>query len=122
MRDLSPSEHQSASFYEWLGLQRHRNDSVGRIAVEAHRDPTFPRTAIQRLHTFLHYYRDKSELRNGIKQAHSKWRKYKQMGRPKKRKLVRHLMISKHLENGPDIRESDFITRIKEEVTSDQQT
>ena len=67
---------QSASpFVIWLLQQKSRNngDEIGRLARDAFKDKTFPRTA-HRLWLFLHYYDFEKENRRAIKKAHAEWR------------------------------------------------
>lgn len=93
------------TFYEWLGLQRHRVDSIGRLAVEAHRDKTFPRNHVQKLHVFLHYYEDNSDLRQAVKSAHAEWREFQRSRRVRevpRKPFRRDGHIAAGVVNGPD--------------------
>ena len=61
------------TFYSWLIDQKQRKDEIGRLAAEAFRDKTFPRTS-RKLHVFLGYYDPEPRNRAAIKKAHAEWR------------------------------------------------
>jgi uncharacterized protein YozE (UPF0346 family) len=60
-------------FYQWLLAQRERRDDVGRFAVLASQDKTFPRRS-HRLFRLLRYYSTQPQMRQALKQAHAEWR------------------------------------------------
>jgi uncharacterized protein YozE (UPF0346 family) len=80
---VSQNTSQSASpFVLWLLQQKSRNngDEVGRLAREAQKDKTFPRTT-NRLWIFLHYYNLEPRNREAIKIAHAEWRRFRELTR-----------------------------------------
>lgn len=60
-------------FYDWLSAQSARTDDVGRFAIFATGDRTFPRRS-HRLYILLRYCGGNTELRRLVKLAHAEWR------------------------------------------------
>jgi uncharacterized protein YozE (UPF0346 family) len=67
------------TFFQWLITQRDRHDDLGRFAVLASADKSFPKKSRQ-LGVFLQYYEDSLELRRVMKWAHREWRKTQRKG------------------------------------------
>lgn len=67
------------TFYNWLKKQDKRDDPVGDLAVDAQRDPTFPRAATSKEQVIEYIYRKNLSIgmyplvKDAIKEA---WKEY----------------------------------------------